>query len=88
VKSQQLLAQGEVLEDEVIPRAKDGKNPAEQVSKARKHPRILTKCALCRQSLKLLILRMYGIMASHTQKLSLSWRQIAIALKSALPVKA
>ena len=65
MKSQQLLAQGEVLEDEVIPRAKDGKNPAEQISKARKHPRLLTTCALCRQSLKLLILRMYGIMASH-----------------------
>jgi len=33
MNSQQLLAQGEVLEDEVIPRAKDGNNPAEQISK-------------------------------------------------------
>ena len=32
MNSQQLLAQGEVLEDEVICRAKDGKNPAEQIS--------------------------------------------------------
>ena len=46
MKSQQLLAQGEVLEDEVIPRAKDGKNPAEQISKARKHPRILAERAV------------------------------------------
>jgi hypothetical protein len=49
--SQQLLAQGEVLEHEVIPRAKDGKNPAEQISKTHEHPRILSECALCRQPL-------------------------------------
>ncbi len=45
---------------------KTGKNPAEQISKTHKHPKILTECALCRQFLKLLILQMYGVMASDT----------------------
>ena len=52
MKSQQLMAQGEVLEDELFPGAKDRNNPAEQISKARKHPRIVTKCAPRRQSPK------------------------------------
>jgi len=52
MKSHQLMAQGEVPEDELFPGAKAIKNPAEQVSKTHRHPRILTKCAQRRLSPK------------------------------------
>jgi hypothetical protein len=66
MQSQQLLPGGEVLQKEFFSRAKGRNDPAEQMSKAHKHPRILTECALCRLSSKSLILRMHGIMARHS----------------------
>ena len=65
MQSQQLLPKGEVLQEEFFSGAKDGEDPAEQMSKAHKHDRILTEFVLCRRALKSLILRMYGIFASH-----------------------
>jgi len=58
MESEQLLLQRNILEDEVFSWAKERKDPAEQISKARKHPRNLTECALYRQSPKSLMLRM------------------------------
>jgi hypothetical protein len=37
MKSQELLPKGEVLQEEFFSGAKDGDDPAEQMSKARKH---------------------------------------------------
>jgi len=45
VQSQQLLPKGEVLQEEFFSGAKDGENPAEQMSKAHKHQGIIAKSA-------------------------------------------
>src|SRR5208337_597608 len=45
VQSQQLLTKGEVLQQEFFSGAKDGENPAEQMSKAHKHQGIIAKSA-------------------------------------------
>ena len=70
MKSQQLLAQGEVLEDEVIPRAKDGDDPAEQMSKAHKHQGIIAKSGPRRCASKSLILRTRRVLARHREHYS------------------
>ena len=69
MESQQLLTQGQVFQDEVLPGAKDGKNPAEQKSQAPKHDRILAECTPRRQAPKSLILQRRGIMANQRRKL-------------------
>src|ERR1022692_2558156 len=66
MESQQLLTQGQVFQDKVLPGAKDRKYPAEQMYQTPKHDRILAECAPWTQAPKSLILRMYGIMASHS----------------------
>ena len=66
MESQQLLTQGQVFQDKVLPGAKDRKYPAEQMYQTPKHDRILAECAPWTQAPKSLILRTYGIMASHT----------------------
>ena|GEM_PF-4584404 len=43
MQSQQLLPKGKVLEQEFFSLAKDGDDPANQMSKARKHQGIITK---------------------------------------------
>jgi hypothetical protein len=45
VQSQQLLPKGEVLQEEFFSGAKDGDDPAEQISKAHKHQGIIAKGA-------------------------------------------
>jgi hypothetical protein len=45
VQSQELLPKGEVLQDEFFSGAKDGGDPAEQMSKARRHQVIIAKSA-------------------------------------------
>jgi hypothetical protein len=45
VQSQQLLPKGEVLQEEFFSGAKDGEDPAEQMSKAHKHQGIIAKSA-------------------------------------------
>ena len=65
MNSQQLLAQGEVLEDEVIPQSERRKESSRaEYQNTHKHPRIFNGMrAVQAVSLRLLILRMYGIMA-------------------------
>jgi len=43
VQSQQLLPKGEVLQEEIFSGAKDGDDPAEQMSKPHKHQGILSQ---------------------------------------------
>lgn len=45
MQSQELLPKGEVLQDEFFSGAKDGGDPAEQMSKARRHQGIIAKSA-------------------------------------------
>jgi hypothetical protein len=52
VQSQQLLPKGEVLQKEFFSGAKDGEDPAEQMSKAHKHQGIIAKSAPGRCSSK------------------------------------
>src|ERR1035438_4922246 len=63
--SQQLLPKGEGLQEECFSGAKDGDDPAEQILKARKHQGIIAKSKPGRCASKSLILRTYGIVASH-----------------------
>src|SRR5271169_5146865 len=66
MQSQQLLAKGEVLQEEFFSRAKDGDDPAEQMSNAHKHQRIIAKSAPGRCSSKSLILRLCRVLARHS----------------------
>jgi hypothetical protein len=66
VQSQQLLPKGEVLQKEFFSGAKDGEDPAEQMSKAHKHQGIITKSAPGRCSSKSLILRLCRVLARHS----------------------
>src|ERR1017187_1160704 len=66
MESQQLLTQGQVFQDKVLPGAKDRKYPAEQMYQTPKHDRILAECAPWTQAPKSLILRMYGVLANHS----------------------
>ena len=45
MQSQQLLPKGEVLQEEFFSGAKDGDDPAKQMSKAHKHQGIIAKSA-------------------------------------------
>ena len=65
VQSQQLLPKGEVLQEEFFSGAKDGEDPAEQMSKAHKHQGIIAKSAPGRSSFKSLILRLCRVLARH-----------------------
>jgi hypothetical protein len=65
VQSQQLLPKGEVLQEEFFSGAKDGEDPAEQMSKAHKHQGIIAKSAPGRCSSKSLILRSCRVLASY-----------------------
>jgi uncharacterized oxidoreductase len=65
VQSQELLPKGEVLQDEFFSGAKDGDDPAEQMSKARKHQGIIAKSAPGRCASKSLILRTRVVLARH-----------------------
>ena len=65
VQSQQLLPKGEVLQEEFFSGAKDGDDPAEQMSKARKHQGIIAKSAPGRCASKSLILRTRRVLARH-----------------------
>ena len=82
MQSQQLLPKGEVLEEEFSSGAKDGEDPAEQMSKAHKHQGIIAKSAQRRQFPKLLILRLCRVLARHSSGSSrhlafrgLTWRR-------------
>ncbi|HEY4934345.1 MAG TPA: hypothetical protein VII23_22490, partial [Terriglobales bacterium] len=72
MKSQQLLPKGEVLQEEFFSGAKDGEDPAEQMSKAHKHQGIIAKSALGRGSSKSLILRLCRVLARHRHEISQS----------------
>lgn len=63
MQSQQLLPKGEVLQEEFFSRAKDGEDPAEQMSKAHKHQGIIAKSAPGKCSSKSLILRLCRVLA-------------------------
>jgi hypothetical protein len=65
VQSQELLPKGEVLQDEFFSGAKDGDDPAEQMSKARKHQGIIAKSAPGTCASKSLILRTRRVFARH-----------------------
>jgi hypothetical protein len=52
VQSQQLLPKGEVLQEEFFSGAKDGEDPAQQMSKAHKHRGIIAKSAPGRMLLR------------------------------------
>jgi len=68
VQSQRLLTEGEVLEDEFLSTLNGGDDPAEKVSKAHKHQRILANSGRRRHAAKLLALRTHGILTNHTGK--------------------
>src|ERR1017187_4443346 len=90
MESQQLLTQGQVFQDKVRSGAKDRKYPAEQMYQTPKHDRILAECAPWTQAPKSLILRMYGIMASHNDlrrpRMRRIWCQLGTQVKlSILP---
>ena len=65
MQSQQLLPKGEVLQEEFSSGAKDGDDPAEQMSKAHKHQGIIAKGAQRRCASKSLILRTCRVLARH-----------------------
>ena len=65
MQSQQLLPKGEVLLEEFFSGAKDGEDPAEQMSKAHKHQVIIAKSAQRRFAAKSLILRTRRVLARH-----------------------
>jgi hypothetical protein len=65
MQSQQLLPKGEVLQEEFFSGAKDGDDPAQQMSKARKHQEIIAKSAPGRCASKSLILRTRRVLATH-----------------------
>ena len=69
MQSQQLLPKGEVLQEEFFSGAKDGEDPAEQMSKAHKHQGIIAKSAPGRCSSKSLILRLCRVLARHSVRL-------------------
>jgi GTP cyclohydrolase II len=86
VQSQQLLPKGEVLQEECFSGAKDGDDPAKQILKARKHQGIIAKSEPGRCASKSLILRMYGIVASHRAKYSvLAMGQLTPAFRLSFP---
>src|ERR1019366_1655575 len=66
VQSQQLLPKGEVLQEEFFSGAKDGDDPAEQISKTHKHQGIIAKSAPRRCACKSLILRTRRVLARDT----------------------
>ena len=68
MQSQQLLPKCEVLQEEFFSGAKDGEDPAEQMSKAHKHQGITAKSAPGRCSSKSLILRLCRVLARHRRK--------------------
>jgi len=68
VQSQKLLPKGEVLQEEFFSGAKEGDDPAEQMSKAGKHQGIIAKSAPGRCASKSLILRTRRVFARHTLK--------------------
>ena len=68
MQSQQLLPKGEVLQEEFFSGAKDGEDPAEQMSKAHKHQGIIAKSAPGRSSFNSLILRLCRVLARHNTR--------------------
>jgi hypothetical protein len=68
VQSPELLPKGEVLKEEFFSGAKDGDDPAEQMSKARKHQGIIAKKATGRCASKSLILQTRRVLARHRLK--------------------
>ena len=62
-RGQQLLPKGEVLQEEFFSGAKDGDDPAEQISKTHKHQGIVAKSAPRRCACKSLILRTRRVLA-------------------------
>src|ERR1019366_4160950 len=74
VQSQQLLPKGEVLQEEFFSGAKDGDDPAEQISKTHKHQGIIAKSAPRRCACKSLILRTRGVLARDSASKSLILR--------------
>src|ERR1017187_6924283 len=69
VQSQQLLPKGEVLHEEFFSGAKDGDDPAEQISKTHKHQGIIAKSAPRRCACKSLILRTRRVLARDSHGL-------------------
>ena len=67
MQSPELLPKGEVLKEEFFSGAKDGDDPAEQMSKARKHQGIIAKSAPGRCATKSLILRTRRVLARHNR---------------------
>jgi hypothetical protein len=65
VQSQQLLPKSEVLQEEFFSGAKDGEDPAEQMSKAHQHQVIIAKSAQRWLASKSLILRLCRVLARH-----------------------
>ena len=65
MQSQELLPKGEVLQEEFFSGAKDGEDPAEQMSKAHKHRVIIAKSAQRGSASNSLILLTCRVLARH-----------------------
>jgi hypothetical protein len=78
VKCQQLPTQCQVLEDEILPGTKSTDYPAEEMSEPRDHGMNLTAKVRLELCLKSFIVRMYEVLARHSQ--SAGYRDSAPAL--------
>jgi len=81
VQSQQLLPKGEVLQEEFFSGAKDGDDPAEQISKTHKHQGIIAKSAPRRCACKSLILRTRRVLARDRKRIQSAAKRYRVELE-------
>jgi hypothetical protein len=66
VQSQQLLAESQVFEDEVLPGTESDEHPAEEMSERRDHSKNLTGIVGIQLFAKSFILQVYDVLATHS----------------------
>jgi hypothetical protein len=65
VQSQQLLAESQVFEDEVLPGTESDEHPAEEMSERRDHSKNFTGTVGIQLFAKSFILQVYDVLATH-----------------------
>ena len=66
MERQQLLTKGQIFKHEVLTGLEDANHPAEKMPEPRDHGRNLIETSSHRLVAKSLILRMYGVLMTHT----------------------
>jgi len=71
-----LLTEGEVFENEILSRTESTDNPAQKMPEGNSHGKNLIGTSQIELVVKLLILRVFDLLANDTHMVPLRWQQI------------